>query len=143
LIGDLREDLGNPYLPFIAATLGPWRDNTSAINNVFLALPAEVSFTATVNTLDPEVAPLLVNNPNDTPHYLTPSFRLLGQLYADATLPLLFAPPPPAEAPVLLLVREGTALRLRWFQEAGRTGTVEVAPSVTGTWLPVQTFEAS
>jgi len=142
LIGDLREDLGNPRLPFIAATLGPWRDSTTAINNVFLALPGEVPFTATVNTLDPEVAPLLVNNPNDLPHYLTPSYRLLGQLYAGATLPLLFAPPPPPEAPVLRLVREGTALRLRWFQEAGRTGTVEVAPSVTGTWQAVQTFEA-
>jgi len=105
-------------------------------------LPGEVPFTATVNTLDPEVAPLLVNNPNDLPHYLTPSFRLLGQLYADVTLPLLFAPPPPPEAPLLRLVREGSALRLHWFQEAGRTGTVEVAPSVTGTWQAVQTFEA-
>lgn len=87
LISDLRTDLGKPELPFIAATLGPWRTNSDAINSVFLSLPTEVGNTATVNTLDPEVAPLLVNNPSDTPHYLSSSYRLLGQLYAKAFAP--------------------------------------------------------
>lgn len=141
LIADLRADLGMPFLPFVGATLGPWREDATAVNNVYLNLPGAVPLTATVNTLDPEVAPLLFNNPDDTPHYLPASYRLLGQLYAEAMLPLLFAPPPPAEAPVLHLVRDGTALRLRWFQEAGRSGHVEVAPALTGPWQQVQTFQ--
>lgn len=87
LIADLRNDLNRPGLPFIVSTLGPWRTNAAAINSVFLSLPSEVSNTAAVDTNDPAVAPFLVNNPNDTPHYISSSYRLLGQLYAAAFQP--------------------------------------------------------
>lgn len=86
LIADLRSDLDAPEAPFLVSTLGPWR-NTPALNSVFLSLPDEVPFTAAVNTRDPAVIDLLVNNPNDLPHYLTPSYRLLGQLYGEQFRP--------------------------------------------------------
>lgn len=87
IIQDFRNDLDLPELPFIASTLGPWRTDAGALNAVYLNLPNEVENTAVVNTHDPSVSGLLINNPNDTPHYLTPSYRLLGQLYAEAFRP--------------------------------------------------------
>ena len=95
LIADLRSELGNRELPFIAATLGTWRTNATALNAVYLELPATINHTAVVNTNNPAVAPALLNNPNDTPHYLSPSYRLLGQLYASAYMPFLPASPDP------------------------------------------------
>lgn len=88
LIGHLREDLGKPDLPFVAATLGPWRaDRSSAINRVILALPAEVPATAVVDTL--AVTPPLQAKPDDPSHYDSPSARRLGEHYAEALRPLL------------------------------------------------------
>jgi hypothetical protein len=90
LIKDLRADLGEPTLPFVAATLGPWRANAGAsVNAVYRALPTEVPHTATVDTLHPSVRPLLLNRPDDPSHYTAASARLLGQLYAEHLLPLL------------------------------------------------------
>lgn len=88
LIRDLRADLGVPELPFVAATLGPWRADTSTeINDVFLSLPTEVPTTATVNTL--EHAETLRAKVGDPSHYDSPSARKLGELYAEAMAPLL------------------------------------------------------
>lgn len=87
IIQDFRDDLGLPELPFIGSTLGPWRTNANALNAVYLNLPDEMEHTAVVNTHDPAVVNDLVNNPNDTPHYITPSYRLLGKLYAEAFRP--------------------------------------------------------
>lgn len=140
LINDLRTDLDQPELPFIVSTLGPWRTNAAAINSVFLSLPDEVPFTATVNTLDPEVAPLLVNNPNDTPHYLTPSYRLLGRLYAEAFAPFLPPLPDQAARPVLHIAHEAAGLRLRWNQPPGQKVHVESSDTLTDPWQTLGTF---
>jgi len=143
LIADLRADLGRPDLPFIAATLGPWRDGANALNGVYLNLPSEVPFTAVVNTLDPEVAPLLVNNPADLPHYLSPSYRLLGQMYAAQTLPLVTAQLLSPKAPPVGLARDGGALRVSWAQLPWRRAHLEVAPALGGTWQPLQTIDST
>lgn len=85
LIADLREDLATPDLPFVAATLGPWRGaSAEAINNVYRALPAAVPATAIVDTARPDLRDALKNIPADPPHYDTPSMRLLGRQYAEA-----------------------------------------------------------
>lgn len=85
LIGELREDLAAPALPFVAATLGPWRgESADAINNVYRALPAALPGTAIVDTARPELREALKNIPADPPHYDTPSMRLLGRQYAEA-----------------------------------------------------------
>jgi hypothetical protein len=140
LISDFRADLGKPQLPFIAATLGPWRTNADAINSVFLSLPGEVAFTATVNTLDPEVAPLLVNNPSDTPHYLSPSYRLLGQLYAGALAPFLAPLLEQAPRPVLRMHLAAGNLRLNWNQPARLSFQLESSDTLSGPWQPLATF---
>lgn len=89
LISDFRAELNEPDLPFIGATLGPWRTNANALNAVYLELPAQIENTAVVNTGDPAVINDLVNNPSDTPHYMNHSYRLLGTLYANAFAPFL------------------------------------------------------
>lgn len=93
LIHHLRTDLNAPELPFVAATLGPWRaQNAREFNAAVLRLPERVPHTATVNTLAPSVVEQLRNKPNDPPHYDSPSARLLGRLYAEAIKPLLGLP---------------------------------------------------
>ncbi len=90
LIADFRSTLGKPDLPFVGATLGPWRRSaSSALNQVYLELPARVPHTAAIDTLAPEFENNLRNKPDDIPHYDAPSARLLGQSYAKAMLPLL------------------------------------------------------
>ncbi|MDR1010229.1 MAG: sialate O-acetylesterase [Opitutaceae bacterium] len=89
LIADFRATLDRPDLPFVAATLGPWRrPNTTELNQVYLDLPARVPRTAVVDTLAPEFAGKLRNKPNDPAHYDTDSARLLGAAYARAMLTL-------------------------------------------------------
>jgi hypothetical protein len=90
LIAAFRAALGNPDLPFVAATLGPWRrPTTKDLNQVYLDLPSRVARTGVVDTLDPKFGGKLRNKPNDQAHYDTPSARLLGEGYAEAILPLL------------------------------------------------------
>lgn len=90
LIAEFRTALDQPDLPFIAATLGPWRrPDTPELNQVYLDLPARVPHTAVVDTLSPLLAGRLHNKPADPPHYDSASARLLGAAYAEAALPLL------------------------------------------------------
>jgi hypothetical protein len=90
LIADLRADLDTPDLPFVAATLGPWRkDDAAKLNAIVLALPSEVPHTAVVNTSAPEIAGRLHRKPDDPPHYDAASARLLGELYAEMIRSLL------------------------------------------------------
>jgi len=90
LIADLRADLHRPDLPFIAATLKPWRpEEATVLNTVYLALPKEVANAAVVNTRAPELAGRLRNKVDDEPHYDAASARLLGELMAREAKPLL------------------------------------------------------
>ncbi|OAM88557.1 sialate O-acetylesterase [Termitidicoccus mucosus] len=90
LIADFRATLDRPDLPFVAATLGPWRrPDTTELNQVYLDLPARVPHTAAVDTLAPEFGGNLRNKPNDPAHYDSESARLLGAAYARAMLTLL------------------------------------------------------
>lgn len=93
LVSDLRADLGVPALPFVAATLGPWRAGSDAINSVFLQLPGAISNTGVVNTLDPTEVPFLNNKPDDPTHYDAASARHLGGLYAAQMRPLIEVDP--------------------------------------------------
>jgi hypothetical protein len=90
LIKDLRADLNQPKLPFVAATLGPWHgENANVINGIYLSLPREVKNTAVVSTIAADVVLLLHNKSDDPPHYDSASARLLGRHFADAIMPLL------------------------------------------------------
>jgi len=90
LVTRLRTDLGNPALPFVAATLGPWQETAGAhLNAVLLSLPRSLPHSAVVNTLAPGIKEQLRAKPDDPAHYDSASARLLGRLYADALLPLL------------------------------------------------------
>jgi hypothetical protein len=90
LVAEFREALGEPDLPFVAATLGPWhRADMPCLNQVDLELPRRVPHTAVVDTLSPGLRGKLVNKSEDPPHYDTPSARLLGAAYAEAVGPLL------------------------------------------------------
>lgn len=115
LINDFRTDLNLPDLPFIGATLGPWRTNANALNAVYLELPSQIENTAVVNTGDPTVINDLVNNPSDTPHYMNYSYRLLGALYANAFAPFL----PQSEDPLPWgnALQAGQTASTPWFGE--------------------------
>ena len=90
LIRNFRADLGEAELPFVAATLGPWKkDDAAKLNAVVIALPGEMPYTAVLDTLAPAIAARLHRKPDDLPHYDAPSARLLGELYAEAMWPLL------------------------------------------------------
>ncbi|MDR2673491.1 MAG: sialate O-acetylesterase, partial [Opitutaceae bacterium] len=90
LIADFRAALDRPALPFVAATISPWkRPDTKELSQVYLDLPARVPHTAVVDTLAPEFDGKLRNKPNDPAHYDSESARLLGAAYARAMLPLL------------------------------------------------------
>jgi hypothetical protein len=84
LIGDLRADLKVPELPFIASTLGPWRQNSEAFNTAILSLPERVAACAVIDTGLGGDGPALVNKPNDPSHYDSNSARRLGAMYAEA-----------------------------------------------------------
>lgn len=142
LIADLRSDLNVADLPFIASTLGPWRTQSNAINQVFLSLPEAVPHTATVNTLNPDVAPFLVNNPSDPAHYVSASYRLLGQLYAQAYAGFLPTTVDTPEAPLLHIESVDGGVLLRWNQPAQQPTHLETSDQLQGPWSTMQSFAA-
>lgn len=90
LVARFRADLGDPALPFVAATLGPWQETPGAeLHAVLLALPQTLPHSAVVNTLAPGIKERLRAKPDDPAHYDSASARLLGRLYAEALRPLL------------------------------------------------------
>lgn len=94
LAAHLREDLGHPDAPFVAATLGPWQEaRAGAINAVLRSVPGRIPKAASVNTLAPDVKDRLKAKVDDPSHYDAASARLLGELYAEAIRPLLKTAP--------------------------------------------------
>ena len=77
LISDLRADLGDPELPFVA---GQVKDLPS-INDRIAALPAAVPHTAYASSKGLKTT--------DRWHFDAPGVRLLGERYAEAMLKLL------------------------------------------------------
>jgi hypothetical protein len=90
LIAHLRADLGVADAPFVAATLGPWQETAAVdLHAALRSLPEHVRNSAVVNTLAPGIKEHLKAKTDDPSHYDAPSARLLGELYAEALLPLL------------------------------------------------------
>ncbi|MCE5250542.1 sialate O-acetylesterase [bacterium] len=77
LIGNFREDLGAPDLPFIAGQInGSW-----PVNDQIARLPREVPCTGFASSEGLNVL--------DDWHFDTPGMRIFGERYADAVLPFL------------------------------------------------------
>jgi hypothetical protein len=141
LIADFRSTLGQPDLPFVAATLGPWkRAQTPALNQVYLELPARVPCTEVIDTLAPEFENKLRNKPKDPPHYNAPSARLLGRAYAKAMLRIFSrftsapAKPAPARNAAALLptapAQTGAGAEPRPVAPADAGAGIELKPGV-------------
>lgn len=81
LVDRLREDLAEPDLPFLAATIGEMRANTpesrrTEINRILLDLPNHRPHTATVDARD------LEGHIGDQVHYDTPTQEEIGRRFA-------------------------------------------------------------
>ena len=75
LVADLRRDLNDPNLPFIAGELGHYKENYKYINNVLKDLPTEVPNSGLATSEG------LVHKGDGT-HLDTPSARELGKRFA-------------------------------------------------------------
>jgi hypothetical protein len=78
-IEDLRSDLGNDSLFFIAGQIGTWRESAAAINVVIAQLPENVPYTAYADAEG-------LTNTGDNSHFDSRSQRILGEHYANALL---------------------------------------------------------
>jgi hypothetical protein len=81
LVDDLRADLGEPELPFIACTIGEMRDDDGAanrrkMNELLLSLPAKRPHTACVDARD------LKTHIGDHVHFDTAAQEEIGRRYA-------------------------------------------------------------
>jgi len=90
LIDDLRSDLEQPDLPFIAATIGEMRDpadspHLAAINRILLSLPAKKPATGCVDGRD------LKTHIGDSVHFDTAAQMEIGRRYATEYLRLVQA----------------------------------------------------
>lgn len=75
LIADLRRDLNNPDLPFVAGELGHYKENYKYINEVLKELPVEVPNTGLATSEG-------LAHKGDGTHLDTPSARELGKRFA-------------------------------------------------------------
>jgi len=82
LIEDMRADLGNDSLLFIAGQIGTWRESAAAINAVIAQLPDSVAYTAYADAEG-------LTHLGDNSHFDSRSQRILGERYADALLQTL------------------------------------------------------
>lgn len=85
-VADLREDLGQPELPFVLGELAQWLqyDTAEEFNEMLRSAPGRISRCACVSSED--LTPL--RDEND-PHFDAPSQIVFGQRYAEAVLMLL------------------------------------------------------
>ena len=92
MIHDMREELGQPTLPFIASTVGPVLEteqmkqrypHRSQINAILLALPARAPFATCIDARD------LTGHIGDALHYNTPAQQEIGRRMAAAWLTLV------------------------------------------------------
>ena len=100
MINALREDLGDPTLPFIAGQLTMERPSYQAFNEMILDFPGILPNTDLVSSdgLDTR----------DGVHFNTRSMKILGERYADKMYPLLTSAPVPCSlVPYANLNNEG------------------------------------
>jgi hypothetical protein len=81
LVDDLRADLAQPDLPFIACTIGEMGDvsklgDQGAMNQLLLSLPAKRAHTACVDARD------LKTHIGDSVHFDTPAQNEIGRRFA-------------------------------------------------------------
>jgi len=91
LVDDLRADLANPDLPFIACTIGEMRPDAEGqkkaeMNKLLLSLPSKRPHTACVDARD------LKGNIGDNVHYDTASQTAIGRRFAAKYFELTLAP---------------------------------------------------
>ena len=82
LIGRLRDEVGDPKMPFIAGQMGqfrerPWNDFRKQVDSVHQSLPSKVKHTAFVSSDG-------LNHKGDEVHFDTESYRELGRRFAKA-----------------------------------------------------------
>lgn len=85
LVSDLRADLENEELIFIAGELGHWQPRAEAVNQIIQKIPENIrrGYFITAEGLTP-----LNNDPTD-PHFDGLSQRVLGERYADKVLEIM------------------------------------------------------
>jgi hypothetical protein len=81
LVADLRRDLGDDRLPFVAGELGYYKEAYQHINMLLPQLPRQVAHTAVVSARD-------LNHKGDVTHFDSASARELGKRYAAAMVTL-------------------------------------------------------
>jgi len=82
LIKQLREDLGDPDLPFVAGELGYYRPRYDLINEELKKLPEAIENTAVVSAKG-------LTHKGDTTHFNTESAQKFGKRYAKAMKKLI------------------------------------------------------
>jgi hypothetical protein len=85
LVSDFREAFKFPSLPFVSGELGRWHLNEEAlqINTILNSLKTKLLNYDCVSSEG------LLNNPKDTPHFLTEAYLELGKRYAASFLKLM------------------------------------------------------
>lgn len=81
LIRRIREETGDPELPFVAGELGRYKDNDENINTELARLPQEVPHTAVVSS---EV----LFHKGDGTHFNSTSLSVFGKRYAEKMMEL-------------------------------------------------------
>lgn len=79
LVNRIRQEVGNPKLPFIVGELGRYKANYQLINAELAKVPAKIAFTEVAS------AEGLVHK-GDSTHFDSPSADLLGKRFAEKML---------------------------------------------------------
>lgn len=86
LVNDLRSDLGDHRIPFIAGEVGKWKNRGLGVNPVIRQIEANIPYSGWVSS---EGLTSLNLEKND-PHFDTFSQRAFGGRYADVALKLIY-----------------------------------------------------
>ncbi|WP_154648031.1 sialate O-acetylesterase [Pedobacter arcticus] len=86
LIADLRKDLGDNTIPFIAGEVGQWKNRGMGVNPVIRTIKQNIPYTDWVSSK----GLTSINLPKNDPHFDTYSQRVFGERYADKALELIY-----------------------------------------------------
>lgn len=85
LVNNLREDLGNAKLPFVAGEIAQWNPKAGEINSKIRVLPAVVEHTGYISSVGAQ--PL---KDYSDPHFSRDGSMLLGKRYAAKILQMVY-----------------------------------------------------
>ncbi|TZF86272.1 sialate O-acetylesterase (plasmid) [Pedobacter sp. BS3] len=86
LVADLRTDLGNDKLPFIAGEVGTWNGRGKGVNPVIRQIQDSIPYSTWVSSSGLTSIDVKKNNP----HFDTYSQLVLGGRYADKVLQIIY-----------------------------------------------------